>query len=178
MDKPIAGDPITDDDGGIVEIPINNSGCPYEEPPFVIITGEGFGATGIALLDDKGYVSEIRVTKSGLGYKRNLADDNGLRCIIDSFTMISPGIKYTSAPKVYIDGAEGGAKAIIDDRGYVISVQIIDRKKTYKKMPSVRLVGGGGSGAIFLPNMVCLEPEDLNTRGLVKIGTGKYIDCP
>lgn len=178
LDKPIAGDPITDDDGGIVEIPINNSGCPYEEPPFVIITGEGFGATGIALLDDKGYVSEIRVTKSGLGYKRNLADDNGLRCIIDSFTMISPGIKYTSAPKVYIDGAEGGAKAIIDDRGYVISVQIIDRKKTYKKMPSVRLVGGGGSGAIFLPNMVCLEPEDLNTRGLVKIGTGKYIDCP
>ena len=40
------------------------------------------------------------------------------------------------------------------------------------------IIGGGGSGAIVLPNMICLSSEDLNSRGLVKIGTGRYIDCP
>ncbi len=29
-----------------------------------------------------------------------------------------------------------------------------------------------------MPSMVCLNEEDLKTRGAVKIGTGTYIDCP
>tara|TARA_B100000131_G_scaffold26798_1_gene25502 strand:- start:320 stop:3367 length:3048 start_codon:yes stop_codon:yes gene_type:complete len=178
IDKPTAGDPITDDDGGIIEIPISDPGDPYEEPPQVIITGEGFGATGIALLDPQGYVSEIRVTRSGLNYKKNTPEDNNVRCIIDSFTLISPGIRYTSPPDVYVNGKQGIAKAEIDDRGYVISVKILDRTKTYSKTPGVQFVGGGGAGAIAIPSMVCLGEQDLKTRGAVKIGTGTYIDCP
>ena len=177
--KPTAGDPITGSDGSIVSIPINDTGESYSEAPQVIISGEGYGATAIALLDTNGFVSEIRVTRGGLGYKRNLAQDNDVQCIIDSFTLISPGIRYTSAPEVYINGDPNLATAIIDERGYVTSVQIKDRTKTYNdKKPVVKLIGGGGSGAIVLPNMICLSSEDLNSRGLVKIGTGRYIDCP
>ena len=176
--KPKAGNPITGGDGSIVSIPITDTGESYSEAPQVIVSGEGFGATAIALLDTKGFVSEIRVTRAGLGYKRNLATTNDVQCIIDSFTLISPGIRYTSAPEVYIDGKADRATAIIDDRGYVTSVQIRDRTTTYEKSPIIKLVGGGGSGAIVLPNMICLSSEDLNSRGLVKIGTGRYIDCP
>ena len=43
-------------------------------------------------------VTEIRVQSSGFGYKKNLASDNDVRCIIDAFTILSPGIGYTSAP--------------------------------------------------------------------------------
>ena len=176
---PKAGTPITGSDGSIVSIPIRDTGESYSEAPQVIVSGAGYGATAIALLDTKGFVSEIRVTRGGLGYKRNLATDNDVQCIIDSFTLISPGIRYKTAPEVYIDGKDGLAEAIIDDRGYVVSVQIKDRSRTYNdKTPVVKLIGGGGSGAIVVPNMICLSSEDLNSRGLVKIGTGRYIDCP
>ncbi len=175
--KPESDDPITGDDGSIISVPIKETGDAYAEAPRVIFSGEGFGATGIALLDDKGFVSEIRVTRGGLGYKRNLPEDSDLRCIIDSFTMIAPGIKYTSAPDVFINGLRGGAIAEIDDRGYVISVKIIDRKTSYSSTPIVKIIGGGGSGAIFKPSMVCLDTQEINTVGLVKIGTGRYIDC-
>ena len=178
IDKPVAGDPITDDDGGIIEIPIIDRGDPYEEAPEVIITGKGFGATGIVLLDAQGYASEIRITRSGLNYKKNTPTNSNVRCIIDSFTLISPGIKYTSPPKVYVNGELLVARAEIDDRGYVVSVKVLDRTKTYSRTPKVEFVGGGGGGAIAMPSMVCLEEEDLKKRGAVKIGTGKYIDCP
>lgn len=176
--KPTADDVITGDDGEIISVVIKEPGDPYSEPPQVIFSGNGYGATGIALLDDKGFVSEIRVTRGGLGYKRNLPQTSNLRCIIDSFTMIAPGIRYTSAPDVFINGVRGGAVAKIDERGYVISVTIIDRKTSYTSTPSVKIIGGGGSGAIFRPSMVCLDTQDINTIGLVKIGTGRYVDCP
>lgn len=178
LTRPVASPPITDGRGSIISIPIRDAGDRYLEPPKVIVSGNGFGATAIALLDDKGYVSEIRVTKPGLGYKVNTPEGNGLRCIIDSFTLISPGIRYTSSPTVYIDGEEGIAEAIIDSRGYVTSVKILDRTKKYTVTPSVKIIGGGGSGAIAVPNMVCLDSAELEVRGAIKIGTGKYIDCP
>ncbi len=163
-DKPTGGTPITDDDGSIISIPIQDKGDPYDEAPDVIITGEGFGATGIALLDPQGYVSEIRVTRGGLGYKVNTAEDNNIRCIIDSFTLISPGIHYQSEPRVYVGGVEGIARAEIDDRGYVVSVKILDRTKTFSKTPKVIIVGGGGAGAVAIPSMVCLSVYDRQSR--------------
>lgn len=178
LSRPTASPPITDGNGSIISIPILDTGDRYREPPKVIVSGNGFGATAIALLDEKGYVSEIRVTKPGLGYRVNTPQSNGLQCIIDSFTLIAPGIKYSDVPTVYINGEEGIAEAIIDSRGYVISVQILDRTIKYKETPTVKIIGGGGSGAIALPNMICLDPGELTERGSVKIGTGKYIDCP
>ena len=176
FDKPRAGKPITDNNGAIISIPIVEQGCPYVFPPKVIITGPGYGASGIPLLDDSGKVSEIRVTRTGRGY--NLNQDPELRCVIDSYTIISPGEGYTSTPDVYVDGVAGRAIAIIDERGYLVSVQPTDRTSTWNEIPRVRIVGGGGAGARVLPSISCLDTKTYEDQGYAKIGTGKYIDCP
>ena len=176
FDKPRAGKPITDNNGAIISIPIVEQGCPYVFPPKVIITGPGYGASGIPLLDDSGKVSEIRVTRTGRGY--NLNQDPELRCVIDSYTIISPGEGYTSTPDVYVDGVAGRAIAIIDERGYLVSVQPTDRTSTWNEIPIVRIIGGGGAGARVLPSISCLDTKTYEDQGYAKIGTGKYIDCP
>ena len=176
--KPTAGKPITDGNGSIISIPITDPGCPYVFPPKVIITGPGYGASAIALTDPNGRVTELRVTRSGIGYNLNQPIDFELRCVIDSFTIIKPGVGYTSAPDVYIDGVAGRAEAIIDERGYVISIQPTDRVTTYNEIPQILLIGGGGSGARVVPSIVCLDNKEYENQGYAKIGTGRYVDCP
>ncbi len=175
---PIAGSPITDPGGGIIDIPINTTGDPYQEPPKVLVTGHGYGANAIALLDDKGYLTEVRLTSPGFGYKLNTPEDAEKECIIDSFTMIRPGKDYTSAPKVYINGDDDIAEALINSEGRVISVRIKNREMIFKSYPEVVIVGGGGYGAKFLPSFVCLDPDARVRIGSAKVGTGSYIDCP
>ena len=175
---PIAGTPITTPSGEILEIPVNNPGDSYDEAPAVIISGRGNGANAIALLDKNNKVSEIRVTNPGFGYKVNLPNTTGKRCIIDSFTMLTPGTGYTSSPTVYIDGDSSIADAVIDSQGFVVSVRIKNREKTFIGYPEVRIIGGGGYGARFIPSFVCLDTEALVKVGSAKIGTGSYIDCP
>lgn len=169
---------ITDDNGGIIQIPIDNPGSPWAEPPYVFITGNGIGATATALLDKNGFLTEIRIKSSGYNYKKNLANDRGVRCIIDSFTVIRPGIRYQNVPDMYIDGELGIAEAIINNDGYVIGARILDRTRTFDKFPEILIVGGGGYGAKLLPSLVCLDTDNLTTIGSTKIGTGRYVDCP
>jgi hypothetical protein len=176
--KPVAGEPITDDNGSLVYIPIVYPGGPYQTPPQVIISGGGYGAGAIALLDDAGFVSEVRVTRQGVNYTANTSDNNGVECIIDSFTLLAPGVGYTEVPEVYINGEAGVAEATIDTRGFVVSIRTLDRNRRFKSMPAVSIIGGNGAGARFLPNMACLDSIELERRGYAKIGTGSYIDCP
>lgn len=178
ISPPLAGSPITDNNGAIISIPIINKGCPYIEPPKVIITGRGYGSSAIALLDNQGRVSEVRVTRTGRGYVKNTPDTANLNCVIDSYTLLNPGRDYNSEPDVYINGELGIAKAKINEDGYVYSVEVLDRTKTFKEIPSIRIQGGGGSGARVLPSLNCLDKVELERKGYVKIGTGKYIDCP
>ena len=166
---------LTDEDGKIISIKIDDKGCPYVVKPEVIITGNGYGAAAIPLLDEKGYVSEIRITRTGLNYKKNVPSN--LNCVIDSFTMIRPGQNYTSEPIVYVNGDPNVAKAIIEN-GFVKGINILDRTIAYEKLPSVVIMGGGGMGAKFLASLTCVDPQDLEAKGYAKIGTGKYIDCP
>ena len=175
---PTAKEPITDDNGGIIEIPIDDPGDSWLEPPIVIIGGEGSGATGIALLDNSGSVSEIRIQSPGYGYKLNRASDNDVRCIIDAFTILRPGIGYTSVPDMYVNGELGIAEAVINNDGFVIGARILNREITFDRFPAVDIVGGGGYGAKLLPSLACLDTEALSTIGATKIGTGNYIDCP
>ena len=171
--------PITDDTGGIIEIPIDDPGDPWAEPPIVFIGGEGTGATATGLLDGKGFLTEIRVQSSGFGYKLNRASDNDVRCIIDAFTILRPGTGYTSVPDMYVNGRLGIAEAVIDPKtGFVIGARVLNRELTFDKFPAVDIVGGGGYGAKLLPSLACLDTEALSTIGSTKIGTGKYIDCP
>jgi len=176
--KPIAGDIVTDNTGAIVEIPIKVPGGPYQTAPQIIITGDGYGSGAVALLNDKGFVTEVRVTRQGINYVPNTPDENNLQCVVDSFTLLSPGSGYTEAPVVLINGERDLAEAVIDQRGFVVSIRTLDRSKRYTDMPIVALLGGGGGGARFLPNMVCLDSNELERKGYAKIGTGSYVDCP
>jgi len=169
---------ITDDNGGIISIPINKPGSPYVEPPFVFINGTGKGASAVALLDDRGFVTEVRVTRSGVGYKKNLPSSSGVRCIMDSMTLIRPGIGYKSAPLIYINGRTDVAEAIINEKGFVIGARILDRTTTFDGYPEVFVIGGEGFGAKLIPSFVCLDTDELTRIGSTKIGTGRYVDCP
>lgn len=171
-------DVITDNNGGIIEIPVAKPGDPWAEPPYVFIGGNGVGAAATALLDEKGYLTEIRIKKPGYGYKKNLASNRGVRCIIDAFTILRPGVGYTEVPKMYVDGELGVAEAVINDDGFVIGARILDRTRTFDRFPAIDIVGGNGYGAKLLPSLACLGTEALSTVGATKIGTGKYIDCP
>ena len=175
---PEAGIIITDKGGGIINIPILTSGDPYTEPPAVFITGEGYGASGEVLLDTEGFAKEIRIVDPGFGYKINLPDNVQRECIIDSFTMIRPGQQYEEAPKVFVDGDDEVAEAVINTDGQVISVRIKNRSITFDSYPEVVIVGGGGYGAKFIPSFVCLDSDARVKIGSAKVGTGSYIDCP
>ena len=171
------GNIITDDSGGIIEIPVDDTGDAWAEPPIVFISGEGVGATATGLLDGNGFLTEIRVKSSGFGYKKNLASDNDVRCIIDAFSILNPGRGYTTTPTILVDGQEGRAEAIIKD-GLLVQVRVLDRTTTYAKFPPVTIRGGGGSGARLLPSLACLDTTALTAVGSTKIGTGRYVDCP
>ena len=171
-------DIVTDENGGIIYIPVDNPGDPWAEAPYVFVTGQGIGATATALLDEKGYLTEIRIKSSGYGYKKNVPETTGKRCIIDTFTIIRPGTEYIEKPTIYVNGRTDVAEAIINEDGFVIGARVLDRTATYDKFPEVIIVGGGGYGAKLLPSLVCLDEQDLATIGSTKIGTGRYIDCP
>ena len=175
---PVAKPPITDENGGIIEIPVDDPGDPWAEPPIVFVGGEGTGATATALLDGNGFVTEIRVQSPGFGYKLNRASDNDVRCIVDSFTILRPGIGYTSVPDMYVNGELGIAEAVINDDGFVIGARILNREITFDRFPAIDIVGGGGYGAKLLPSLACLDTDALSTIGSTRIGTGQYIDCP
>ena len=157
---------------------MDNTGDQFAEPPTVFVTGEGIGATATALLDGDGFVTEIRVQSSGFGYKKNLATDNNVRCIVDAFTILSPGTGYTSTPKMYVNKSLEVAEAIINDDGFVVGARVLDRSITFDKLPLIEIVGGGGYGARLLPSLACLDTAALTTVGATKIGTGRYVDCP
>ena len=169
---------ITDENGGIIDIPISNPGDPWAEPPYVFVGGEGIGAVATPLLDQDGFITEIRIKASGYGYKLNLASDAGVRCIVDTFTVIKPGQGYTSVPDLYVNGELGIAEAIINDDGFVIGARTLNRELTFEKFPTIEIIGGGGYGAKILPSLRCLDTEALSTIGATKIGTGRYVDCP
>ena len=175
---PTAGNPVTDKGGGIIQVPILTPGTAYTEPPKVFITGEGYGASGEVLLDSNGFASEIRIIDPGFGYKINLPTTEKVECVIDSFTMIRPGQKYTSTPTVFVDGDSNVAEAIINTKGQIVSVRIKNRTITYDSYPEIKILGGGGYGAKFIPSFSCLSPEARVKVGSAKVGTGSYIDCP
>lgn len=176
---PILGTPVTDDDGSIIYVPVEYPGNKsYQVAPKIKFKGSGYGAAGIALLDENGFLAEIRVTRIGVGYKLNTPATKSINCVIDSFTIIRPGFNYQTPPKIYIDGNPDIAEAIINEDGYLAGVNVLNRSVTFDTIPEVVVVGGGGLGAFALPSFVCLPPEELEQKGYVKIGTGKYIDCP
>ncbi len=174
--EPTIGDPIVDEGGRIIEIPIDDPGDPYLLPPKIAITGQGWGAMAVPLLDVNGRVTEIRITQRGSNYvtfKPETVD-----CVLDSLTLIRPGMQYTSRPTVYVDGNSSLVTARINDDGFVSGFDVVDRTTVFAEAPTVEIVGGGGYGARAVASLVCLDSETRDLLGYAKIGTGRYVDCP
>ena len=174
--EPTIGQPIVDDNGKIIEIPINDPGDPYLLPPNLAITGQGWGAMGVPLLDSNGYVTEIRITQRGRNFVPNRPET--VNCVLDSLTLTRPGSGYTSVPRVLINGKAGKVIARINADGFVIGFDVIDRSTIYDTAPTVDIVGGGGFGANALASLSCLDSETRDLLGYAKVGTGRYVDCP
>ena len=83
-----------------------------------------------------------------------------------------------SKPEIFINDEKGLAEAIVNDQGFVIGARMLDRTRTFKGFPDVKVIGGGGYGAQLLPSLVCLDTDGLSKVGSTKIGTGRYVDCP
>ena len=174
--EPTIGEPIVDEDGKIIEIPIDDPGDPYLLPPNLAITGQGWGAMGIPLLDKDGFVTEIRITQRGRNFIPNKPEN--VNCVLDSLTLTRPGKGYTSIPKVFIDGESDKVVARINAAGFVVGFDVVDRTKIYNTAPTVTIVGGGGFGANALASLSCLDSETRDLLGYAKVGTGRYVDCP
>ena len=116
--------------------------------------------------------------RPGYGYKLNQPSTRGVRCIIDTLTLVRPGSGYTTEPTIYINGRTDIATAIINEKGFVIGARILDRTITFDGYPEIFVIGGGGFGAKLIPSFACLDTDALVERGSTKIGTGRYVDCP
>ena len=173
--EPTLGDPIVDKGGKIIEIPIDDPGDPYILPPKIAITGQGWGAIGIPLLDVEGRVSEIRITQRGTNYVTNQPDT--VNCVLDSLTLVRPGMQYTTPPTVYVNGDSSLVTARVNSNGFVSGFDVIDRTTVFDESPKVEIVGDG-FGAFAVASLVCLDSETRDLLGYAKVGTGSYVDCP
>ena len=130
------------------------------------------------MLDDNGFLTEIRVTNPGRGYKLNKPVGAQKECIIDAFTLMNVGRNYKTPPAVYVNGDSTIAESVINERGQVISVRIKNRELTFDRYPEMLILGGGGYGAKAIPSFSCLDPVARVETGSAKVGTGSYVDCP
>jgi len=174
---PIIGTPEVCDDGRIMDIPIIGRGDPYLTPPLILIDGAGYGASAIAELNAEGYLTKIKVVRSGTGYAPTRSR---LNCVVSGFVMISPGSGYYRTPSVYVNGKSISSKANIDNRGFVTGIEMIDKTQTYGCTPNVEIFGGNGLGAKAIPIMECRDDAafTLFQQEIAPSGTDQVIDCP
>ncbi len=175
--QPILGKPEVCDDGRIMEIPIVARGDAYLVPPIVSITGAGYGASAIAELDSDGYLSRIRVQRTGVGYKPSRTRTN---CTIARFAIINSGFGYYREPMVYVDGKTGVARAIVDNEGKVKNIEVIDKTRIFGCTPRVEIFGGNGMGAKAIPVIECRDDVLYSEfqKGIAPSGVDEVIDCP
>lgn len=112
--------------GFVVGVSVTDGGYGYTNAPTVSFTGGGgSGAKAVAQIDQDGSVTNI--------------------------TVIEVGKNYSSPPTVLISDppfpkAQAYATASIAN-GFVVGVSVLRGGWGYQTVPSVRLVGGGGTGA-------------------------------
>jgi hypothetical protein len=180
VSTPVACDPIVSSSGKIVSIPVCDTGTQYLSPPNIFIQsgGAGYGASAVAVLDDDGFLNEIKVVRPGRGYPPAPPED--LDCIVTGFTIIKTGFGYDEAPIVYVDDDPNVAEAIVEN-GLVVNIVVKDKAKTYLDNPVVKIISTNrGVGAIAVANIACLERKDVQELAEVVGPTpvGEYIDCP
>lgn len=176
FNPPVLGQPEVDEDGQIIDIPVEDPGDPYVFPPFIRIYGSGVGASAKAVLDDAGKITKVLIQRPGRGYTPNRTSSK--QCVVDRFVVIRPGLGYTSAPTIYVNGDPNIAKAIVEN-GYVVDVQVINKSKTFDNYPDI-VIEGVGSGAKVIPSFSCLDNKNFVAlvNEIAPSGVAEVVDCP
>lgn len=171
---------VVDANGSIMSIGICNTGTPYSVKPIINIAGEGIGASAVPVLDKDGYLTKVKVLRPGRGYVPNIAVATTNNCVIDDWVIIRPGVGYTSEPTVFVDGEGDVARARINDQGYITSIEVLNKTKTYNAFPTIQIIGGGGIGAKAIPSLGCLDTESYTeyVSNVAPSGVDSVIDCP
>ena len=100
-----------------------------------------------------------------------------MNCVLDSLTLVRPGMQYSTPPTVYVNGDSSLVSARINSNGFVSGFDVIDRTTVFDESPKVEIVGDG-FGAFAVASLVCLDSETRDLLGYAKVGTGSYVDCP
>ena len=153
----------------VTRVLVENGGTGYTSRPTITISGGG-GSGAEAIAEVRGPIQSVRITDSGSQYtsKPSLSLSSGSNAAaqpivingrIVSIAVINAGGGYTTAPKVTITGDGYGAiaKAIIgtegEDRGRVISIQILNKGINYREGTTQVRLESIGQGARFQSNV-------------------------
>lgn len=177
---PVLCNVVVDASGAILSIGICNPGTPYATKPIINIAGEGIGASAVPVLDKDGYLKKVKILRPGRGYLPNINVVNTNNCVIDDWVIIRPGLGYTSEPTIYVNGETDVARAKISTEGYITSIEVINKTKTYSAFPQIDIIGGGGVGAKAIPSLGCLDAETYKeyVSNVAPSGVDSVIDCP
>lgn len=176
---PEFGTPIINNDGGIVDIPVNRPGFRYTALPFISLeSNTGFGGYVEPILNSQGYLTRVRVIRGGQGYTGNLIP-GGIICQLVGFSLQNVGGLYTKAPTVYVNGDVSIAKASLSPEGFVDNIVLIKGGMQYVDTPEVIITGGDGFGARAKADLQCVAEDrsELILQGLAK-DPANYVDCP
>lgn len=177
--------------GSLYSVGLVNKGGGYfaPEPPQVLFSGPGTGATAVASVDQNGFVTEISITNGGSGYKEASAPDvtfsgtgnnaaakatvNALGEVI-GVRIVNPGRGYDSGTTVSFDPPGAEAEPVIDD-GRIVRVKVVNRGSGYFKAspPKVNFLPAGAE-AVATVNENTFAVESITLTSL-----GKYMaPCP
>ena len=139
----VFGQPIIDEDGGIIDIPVVDSGHRFLATPFMSVeSNTGFGAFVEPILNSNGYLTRVRVRRGGQGYTGQRQPDDVI-CQLVGITLTNVGGLYDRPPQVFVDGNSSIAEATISPEGFVngiVLLKVIDSMMKY--LTSLLLVAG------------------------------------
>ena len=108
-------------------------------------------------IEDQGYITTLNLVGSGATAAASATLAPAQSGFLNSLTVLNDGSGYTSTPTVFIStsrdpaGVNASAVAITTERNGVFSIKeliLTNAGAGYTQAPSIRIIGGGGSGAI------------------------------
>ena len=108
-------------------------------------------------IEDQGFITTLNLVGSGATAAASATLAPAQSGFLNSLTVLNDGSGYTSTPTVFIStsrdpaGVNASAVAITTERNGVFSIKeliLTNAGAGYTQAPSIRIIGGGGSGAI------------------------------
>jgi len=148
----------TNKTGSIIGYKVTDPGSGYLFPPFVEIVdncNQGYGAQAKAVIKD-GKVDFIYGTSDGENYPVG----EELPTVLTDTKIIDTGFQYSNQDKVTDDLGNEYKIKVVD--GNIVKVDPINKLQV-SKLPVITVESETGSGAVIVPILDILEPQDPTT---------------